>query len=803
MKPTPFIAIGLGLLAVCWLPGGSQGETNSTQPAMEISPKDRAKWRLATLSAAREILDELNQPKPLRTEERAILLEKLNTAMRGDLQAHGSLAASRNVCAEIAIRMRRENMERHFKEVTSHANELSPTPIAWSDVTQHLGTGWSNALERTLRVFTNTELEPLFTDARSRAIGLLRQDLEQRLRYPTEKELNAMLGEILAGHPGSARLSGDDDIRLQQKITALVNPGNSACFEELKAGLNDQTRRITIEIRKQYDLQLGILESTAVKSIPDALRQASSIETRLVAAMEGALAREQAKPAATDDSAKTIPSYPLLSPVLKQIPVMAAKLETERLNSFLEQSPVLAIQAIPLAQAIRANPVAHHTLAASEALFMKSLSPTLQDQALKAYAEGAYPENQTAYFRTLLSTDAKLASAFQSRMTRELGTRLPEARQLVSGEQFTQTFDPLERIKILCPATLSCLQDSGGAALTNIADAMKFFDLHVRENNEPLAETVQRVLAVANQKAQEGYSVLMAQLALVRKLERNRWDNLRGDVATKRAFKQINAEWLEALEADWAATPLARTTPYKELLEPTLESLNKAVRQLYDSVRENPDTKPIQISALESSSAAETEQSAIKEAPQEPVKPQERDHEPQNKTQQNTPKQTQVIDTNAGETKTVASRTRVSSRNEPDGIILLTGTSFGSGIVRFLSQSGTTNCSTLFEPRKPRDAADVIFNIIKPQLKVMWQNTVADWQQEHRGFGFLKRKTPPKLKLFVVIESDEVRHRMSLMLREQIEESFKKWHESEGNGIPEVELDWKVGLTFDQAKQGQ
>jgi len=80
---------------------------------------------------------------------------------------------------------------------------------------------------------------------------------------------------------------------------------------------------------------------------------------------------------------------------------------------------------------------------------------------------------------------------------------------------------------------------------------------------------------------------------------------------------------------------------------------------------------------------------------------------------------------------------------------------------------------------------------------------VAQWKQEHSGLGILKRRTPPKLKLFVVIESNDVRHRMSLLLRDHVETFITDWNARQIKGTPAAELDWKVGLTFDVAGTGQ
>jgi hypothetical protein len=118
-------------------------------------------------------------------------------------------------------------------------------------------------------------------------------------------------------------------------------------------------------------------------------------------------------------------------------------------------------------------------------------------------------------------------------------------------------------------------------------------------------------------------------------------------------------------------------------------------------------------------------------------------------------------------------------------------------MARLVNSAGIAFCSVSFNPGKPQDAATAIFEGMKPHLKALWSDTIQEWQKEHSGLGFLKRRTAPKLNLFVVIESEDVRHRMSLQLRQQIEEALAEWGKGSEKGTPEVELDWKVGLTFD------
>lgn len=797
MKFTRLFMVGVGVLVL----SGSLSVSFSAIPSAATPPsetsKDRAKWRLTTLSAAREVLDELNNPAPLSPEDRAVLVENLNKAMRENMQAHISRATSQRLCAEIAIGLKRKNLERRFQTVVAHANEQSAIPILWADVVSHLGAGWSNTLEQTMQSFSNTELVPLFKDSRDRAVGLLRQELEQQLRYPSENELNPLLGELLARHPESLHFSKDDDALLQQKLMSLLNPDHKVYFEELTAILNEPTLRISTEIRKQYEQQLALLE-TATQGMPEDRRQASAIVAVLLTSLEAALAVEQAKPAPTTVGGKPIPVYPLLTPVRHGVPDAAAKLETDRLTGFVNTSPILALDSDLLAKAIRQKPETHHTPAMSEAEFMKSMFPELQEKTTTAYAAGANPSGATVYFRTLLSTQSNLLSVFQTRFTRELHARLPEARQTVSEEQVKKNFAPVERTDVLSTAAFAALQNSGGAALTSLDSVATLFDVSLRGRDVYLEETVDRVLALANRKAREGYEALSAQLALVRKMEQERLDKLRKDVSTRRPYKEIRAEWQSALESAWKADAKSQSTPYKEILELTLDSLNKAVRQLYDSIQATPNT-PTEATPPITHPSAEVEQGKVKELRQDPAKPEDQNQEPQNDViKPPTPKKSPKDGGGEGAANTVLSRTRVDRRNEPDGILLLTGNATGPATARLLNQTGTTICNISFDPGKPKEAASTIFEAIKPQLKTLWTNTYLEWQQEHSGLGILKRRLPPKLKLFVVIESEDVRHRMSLLLRQHIDEALTEWGKSAEKGTPEVELDWKVGLTFDQ-----
>lgn len=790
MTSAPFTVCILGLIAVLAYPGRGLGERPAAQ---SDSAKDRAKWRLTTLSAAREILDELSHPTPFSPEERAIFIEKLNTAMREDLQAHASRAASQRLCAELALRLRRETLERRFREVIARANEQSPIPVHWTEVAAQLGSGWSNTLQQTLQAFVKNEQMSLFTDARARAVGLRRQELEQQLRFPTESELNLMLAEILGGHPGNLRLTEEDEKRLQPKLLALANPDNKPSFEELKLAMNDPIRRISGEIRRQYENQRICLEKAATTRVPADRRQAASISMALLNLVESDLAKDQTR---SDTSGKPVPLYPLLSPIREQVPRTAAKLESDRLGDFLAKCPALAIPADTLAKAIRSEPEKHHTPATSEALFITMLSPTLRGKTIETYAAGANPAGQREYFTSLLITNSTLSTAFESRIQSEIRTRMPEARLTISNEQYQKFFRDLDQQTPLSDEALTRLQDSGGAPLTSLDESLKLFGLSMRDSDALLEETVSRVLSLANLKAKEGYDVLITQLMLVRKLEQDRLATLREDVVARRPYKDIRAEWQTALESAWRSDSRSQTTAYKGLLEWTLASLNKTIRQLYDSLQANPNATPASPPSTATPNS-ETEKGKIKELQQNPAKPEDQSPESPKEIKPPSPKESPKAGGSEGAANAVLSRSRVDRRNEPDAVLLLSGVASGPIMAHLLDQTGTTTCSVAFDPGNSQSAADIIFEAMQPNLKATWSNVIREWQNEHSGFGILKRRTPPRLKLFIVIESEDVRHRMSLFLRQRIEEALTDWNKGASNGAPDAELDWKVGLTFE------
>lgn len=763
------------------------------------TPKDTAKWRLATLAAAREILNYTDHPEALADAERILLIERLNDAMRQDVAAHSSREESRARCADLVISFQRDTLEQRFNAITAHATEQSPFPVSRGDIAAYLGSTWSNRLEKALRNSAQNEIPVLFKAARARAVGLLRQEVEQELRFPNEAEADTLLTALAASHPETRHLTAGDIKVLQNKLLSLLHPGNKPLFEELESTVASRTQRLAAELARQFEHQMTLRDETAAQDIPANQREAPLIASTLTASLNHRLDAERARSRLTDESGNTFPVYPPFSPIRNSFPALAVELETSRFKSFIVQTPTLSLDAETLIPSMIATPEKHHTQADSHSFFENTLSEERRRAAITDYASGAMPGGRDLYFSTLASTNPVLVGTFKERLSGELHSRLPDARKTVSEAQFEKYFRELTRETALTSEALAQLQDSGGRTLTNLTDALRLLDHPARDENILLEETLQRVLEAANRKAHEGHEVITAQLSLLRQLETRQFEQLRKDVAARRSIREIRKEWEAELETAWKGDSRSRSTPYGALLDPTLSALNKTVRQLYDTLQDNPRAV-MAAPPIAGQAGTEPDKGTAKTTQQEPARPEDQNKDPQSAKNKATPDADHASDQSSGQeaaAKAVLSRLAMDRKNAPDGVLILTQLDNGNAVARLISLAENQAYEATYAPSKPQEAAKALFETLKPHLEIIWKTTLDEWREAHSGLGFLKRKTPPKLKMLVVIQSDEVRHRMSLLLREQIEQAFAEWHAAQKKDTPPVELDWKVGLTFD------
>lgn len=638
------------------------------------------------------------------------------------------------------------------------------------------------------------------------------------MHFPSEVELNPRLSDLLKGRPEETRLTADDYKVLQAWLAGFAAPGAGPVFEELLPNLNDAANKLLDEIRRQYDRQLAVLDATAARGVPATARRAGAIAKNLNAALDSSINQERRAAAVRKSAGLIVPVYDVFPAVRMNINATAGTLERTRLLQYLEATPALGVDPGAMAKAIRADPAPHIAASASEQLFITNFAAAGRPATAKAYAESAQPPDEPAYFEKLIAANATIAAAYTNRLTAEVRRQLPAVRRAVAAEQFQTYFGGLAANKPLADEALARLQNTGGAAVSSLPEAVSLLrsggydGLSRPERLKLLEETARQVLDLANQRFKEGYQAVVSQLALLRKIEQERLEQLKKDVERKRPEKEILREWQADLEKRWQAQvglpteALAQAgsspTVYTELLAITRKQLNKDVRQLYNAIKSAP-TASIQIAGLDTEGAVEKEPNKTREIRQDVAQPEDQ-HDRKSKSDQENqaakPKSEKSSSAATAQDTVVAriqSANKIDRKNNPDGVLVLTEAPGGRCQAQLvLDSTNNAGYKVAFTAKDPQASADAIFEAFKPQLDAMLVMVAERWRAEYSGLGIFKRKTPPQLKLFIVIESNEVRHRMSLLLRKRIEEAIQDWTAKRGGGAPAINLSWKVGLTF-------
>ena len=761
------------------------------------SAKARAKWRMATLAASRQVLDSLESLPKLNDKDRVLLTDSLCNSITTNIASHVKRDDSMNKSRILMRDLQIKALETRMADIVSRVSDQSQLPVRVEDVKTALGNQWSNRSEKAIDKCLEDEYAKLFDTARARAVSLVRQDVEQHIRFPTETDLNERLTGILKDRPDDSRLNAGDSQMIQTWLAEQSTPGNGPVLEELQQFVADSSRKQFDEIRTQYEQLLGILDTTVANKVSPEKRKASVIADFLLESLNSNIAIN--KKAARNTGT---PVYGFIPVIQRNINAAAKITEQTRIKDYLSAIPC-AMDVKDMAEAIRKDTKTHVSAVDSEQVFIAKITETGRTEAAQNYAKGAKPSVGAEYFENLIRTDSSLATTYSSRIIAEVKRQLPEARRLVSDEQFKKYFGSLDKNLLLSDEAITILQDKGNGRISSVPDAV---DILVRGGHDSISnpqattllqETTDRFLNTANTRFVEAGQALTAQLALLRRFESGQMNQLKKDVQTKRDLKDILSDWKAHLEKDWSAEIQKKPSPYKELLAITCRQLDKTVRQLYDSIK-NTTTQTAQTERRDTERTSETDvkQTTAKEIRNDPSQPEERHDEDKNAAK----KEVQPSLTANQQDPVVAailSRKVVDRRNEPDGVLVLTENSGANCKATFVNITTNASKQIVFSATDPQASADAVFNAVKPQIDTMLLTVAARWKDEQSMLSFMKKKKPAELKLFVVIESGEVRHRMSLILRQKIEESIGEWSAGQPAGTPSIDLNWKVGLTYD------
>lgn len=282
---------------------------------------------------------------------------------------------------------------------------------------------------------------------------------------------------------------------------------------------------------------------------------------------------------------------------------------------------------------------------------------------------------------------------------------------------------------------------------------------------------------------QQALNALEQQLALVRAVEQDEKDRLRADVLRGVNVDRILRSWTRTWERRWAAESETVAPEWQAMFDPTRDLLNKTVRQWYTTVEANAAAEPDAQAAADREADPESDQPAS-----EAMTPIDRPMDIPGETAQETAPEEDgegegVEADEAGMTDSFRTY-----RGIADGVFWFTDLPDGRAQLHFGTPDQASTSQVVFDPSDVVTAAAEIAAALRAPLRAALDAAAQD-QHNRRGFLFFARERPAELRMLFRVGSTTIRHQMSILVRQHLDDEIQRW--SEETGHPAPNLSWQ------------
>jgi len=122
---------------------------------------------MATRSAARSIMDELDRPATTADTDLILLKTSLTDNIRTDVKNHATADKSRKLCEETARQQCRAAIEAKLKKAVAAVADHSLRPVTADDVKNAIGSDWTEKTESNINRFIKQSFPHRSTQDRS------------------------------------------------------------------------------------------------------------------------------------------------------------------------------------------------------------------------------------------------------------------------------------------------------------------------------------------------------------------------------------------------------------------------------------------------------------------------------------------------------------------------------------------------------------------------------------------------------------------------------------------------------------
>lgn len=764
-----------------------------------ISPKDRAKWRLAQHAAAQRVLENIATLSRGAALDMVVLTGDLTETMQRNVASHQNRAKSRGLCEKNIRDARKNTFESQLNKAVAAAQEHSPLPVKQSDVLKKVDADWNALVDDAISAFVTNYSGQIFTNARSRAVAVQRQQIDMRTRYPAKNEINTMLTEMTSKLTDDrTRLSRDDLSALRDRLKPFAGEDKSVVFDEVQRYIENVGSKMANEISNQYEKQLEVLDKNlANQNELFNLLTAKRISSRLTERVDKYVINEEKERRQADPGSTNVPVYGVFEVVHSNITVAALQTEDEGFSAYLSSLTMNTISPTDLKQRINNQLKRHKMAGKSEAVFLAEYRESLRERTAADYvAKANIPaslskKDTTTRFMNMLEGHTKASKTYDQQITKRIKALLPDIRKEIAEKQFTSHFPDLTSERTLTSKTVEYLHDKKQfKPLGSVSEVMEI----LRVDNQLmmpdpaklslLEETDKMVVDHANRLIDQARDAFDSQMALVRELEKRKLDRLQRDVAKNRPFAKILAEWTSDLEKSWKKHVRARKSPFRSLFDRTRDALNKTVRQLYDTCRQKQETTQLAGESTLSTKSAAKDTSKKGDEYIESTSISSPSARREDTSQEKE-------DQTDGEGKGTTEQEAIWDQHPDCAIILADAEKNLCEAILKSAETGTV-VNIKFDPAEIEKASGDIFTGIQEEIQEIL-SAKNNKRPGRRFFFFITAKQEPKLKVVVIVKSVLVRHMTSILLRQSIEAQLEEWSSSHPDSPP-IELIWKVGL---------
>ena len=727
----------------------------------QSDPKAGAKKVLTLRAAAEKVKLHLKSVADANDSQAGELSILLSKEMLERVEQFKTLKGGEEPGGKWIEQWRLKELEKSVNQTLEWAKEQSPLPIERAELLKRAVKNWAKEAPQKASEYARINLGKVYAKARELATEEQIKRLRENQTYPGWPELNSRVSEISEKKgQGLKPITTDEFVDLDEWLNTME--GNTEpVFEEVSKKAAEMSADFRREVAKQYKAQFE-----TVKKQVEGNQYAAELKSR---ADLYASSLEQLKEGAVEDLEAKPPVYGTFEAIEKLVERASAHWETKRFEKYLKSSRDWIPNEGELESEIRRNITEHLYAGKSLKLLVEKYFGKASNIAAKQYGG----EKLSEYFSGEMTEAGALAKTFKNQLRVSIKQRLNAVRQQIAEEQFSQEFASFLDDSFPEESVILWYYKKGKSRVRDFTDLSRSLGMDV-DHSHLLEETRRMAVQKTNALLEPAIRSMRTQLELVGNLEKKNIEQLRKDVSDNLPVADILKKWELAWQELWNEKHTNYSQQWNPKFQSVDEELNKVVRQLYEGMQkvvvQAPSNKDSTIDEL----GGDEESSTSDAIPTE-------NEQPESKQEEDKPEQT--AQGGAEEKAGGVTEELETYLGLADGVFAFSDAPNGRCRMLFGSPNGAGAFSLEFDPQNIEGAAQVISEALKKPLGL-----VLDENVQSGGSGifnlFGQDSQESELKMLFRVSSSAVRHQMSILVRQQVEEAISSWAKKRGEVAP-------------------